>query len=189
MVLFTAVVAVFAPTYDSLYTMWTIAIFVILLIMPIVMVIRFSSNKKKAYGLTMIYQWYASFLLFTFPLLKVFKEEVFYQLLLVCLFLSMYFLARLDQRTEVPIVFPDKDRDIAKVKTWIAYMYYVIPVLITFLGVGGDHIRIRILFEIYGDEVMMPYFSILIYLLSCWLLFFFSSMAYKSHVLERYLEK
>jgi hypothetical protein len=89
----------------------------------------------------------------------------------------------------VPIVFPDKDRDIANVKTWFAYTYYVIPAIITFLGVGGDHIRIRILFDTYGDKVMMPYFSILIYIFGCWLLFLFSSMAYKSHVIEGYLDK
>ncbi|GIO27426.1 hypothetical protein J43TS3_20370 [Ornithinibacillus bavariensis] len=110
-------------------------------------------------------------------------------MLLVGLFISMYFLARFDQRTEVPIVFPDKDRDIKKIKTWIAYMYYVIPVLITFLGVGGDYVKTRILFETFGDKVMMPYFLTLIYILSCWLLFMFSSLAYKSHVVEGYLEK
>jgi hypothetical protein len=185
----TAMVAVFAPEYDSFYTMWVITIFVIVMIMPIVLFILFSSNKKKGYGLAMIYQWYASLLFMIFPLMKVLKEEIVYQLLLVGLFISIYFLARLDQRTEVPIVFPDKDRDIAKVKTWLTYMYYVIPAIIAFLGVGGDHIRIRILFDTYGDKVMMPYFSILIYIFGCWLLFLFSSMAYKSHVIDGYLDK
>lgn len=189
MLLFAAVVAVFAPAYDSSFTVWTIAVFVIILLMPIVLVFRFSRNRAKAYVLTLTYQWYGSFLLFTFPLLKVLKEEVLYQLLLVGLFIAIYFLARIDQRTEVPIVFPDKDRELDKVKTWIAYMYYVIPAIISFLGVSGDYVKTRILFEIYGDKVMMPYFSILIYIFSCWLLFLFSSLAYKSHVKEGYLDR
>src|SRR5690625_1703985 len=184
-----AVVAASAPEYDPSYTVWIIAVFVILLLMPIVLVLRFPANKAKAYKLTIIYQWYAFLLLFTFPLLKVFKEEIFYQLLLVGLFISIYFLARLDQQTEVPIVFPDRARKNDKAKTWIAYMYYVIPILISILGVGGDYVKTRILFQVFGDEVMMPYFTTLLYIFSCWLLFFFSSMAYKSHVKEGYLDK
>ena len=112
-----AVVAVSAPEYDPSYTVWIIAVFVILLLMPIVLVLRFPANKVKAYKLTIIYQWYALLLLFTFPLLKVFKEEIFYQLLLVGLFISIYFLARLDQQTEVQFVFPDRARKNDKAKT------------------------------------------------------------------------
>ena len=190
MVLFTAVVAVFAPAYDSFYTITIVAtVFVLLLLLPIILFLQYWSNKKKATALTMTYQVYVSLFLLTYPLLKVLKEEMFYQLLLVGLFISIYFLGRFDQRTEVPIVFPDKDRDNANVKTWFAYMYYVIPAILTFLGVGGDHIRLRILFDIYGDKVMMPYLSILIYILACWFLFLISSMTYKSHVKEGYLDK
>jgi hypothetical protein len=186
--LLSALVAAFTPAYDPPFTEWIIAVFVILLIMPIVLVFRFPTNKAKAYRLTIMYQLYAFSLFLIFPLLKVLKEETFYQWLLLVLFISMYYLARLDQRTEVPFVFPDKARKNNKIKTWIAYMYYVIPAIISFLGVGGDHIKVRILFQIYGDEVMFPYFSTLIYIFSCWLFFFFSSMAYKSHVKEGYFD-
>lgn len=187
--LLSAVAAAFTPAYEPSFTVWIIAIFIILLIMPIVMVFRFPKNKEKAYRLTIMYQLYAFTLYFTFPLMKVLKEETFYQWLLIIIFISMYYLARLDQRTKVPFVFPERTRKSNKVKTWLAYTYFVIPVVIGYLGVGGDHIRVRILFQIYGDEVMFPYFSSLIYIFACWLLFFFSSMAYKSHVKEGYLDK
>lgn len=45
-------------------------------------------------------------------------------------------------------------------------MVLVIPAILTFLGVGGDHINERILFEKYGDKGMMPYFATLVYI-SC----------------------
>ena len=79
--------------------------------MPIVFLIRFSANKEKAYRLTLMYQLYAFTLYFTFPLLKVLNGEIVYQLLLVGVFIALFFLARFDQRTEVPIVYPDNNKD------------------------------------------------------------------------------
>ncbi|MBO1910603.1 hypothetical protein J4G37_38170, partial [Microvirga sp. 3-52] len=128
---------------------------------------------------------YAFTFYMAFPLIKVFSGEIVYQLLLVGFIFAVFFLARFDQRTEVPVVFPDNNR---KVK-WIAYVYYPIPFFLTVLGFGGNHIVMGNYFERFGDAIMMPYVSTIIYLFSCWLIFLFSSMAYKSHVKEGYLEK
>lgn len=178
-------IVLFIPDYDGQYLKWAVVIFVILLVMPFVLSLRFPKNKKKAYRLTIMYQLYAFALLFTFPLLKVLKENIIIQLLLVVVFIGIYFLARVDQQRDMPIVYPDGDKD----KKWYAYVYFSIPVLLIFLGFGGNIIITREVFRIVGDEIMMPYLSIILYLLSCWLLFLLSSVAYKSHVKEGYLEK
>jgi hypothetical protein len=178
-------IVTFVPDYDEQFIKWAAVVFVILLIMPIVLSFRFPSNKKKAYRLTLMYQLYAFAFLFTFPLLKVLKENTVFQLLLVIVFISIYFLARYDQQTEVPIVYPDGDKE----KKWIAYVYYAIPILLIILGFGGNYIITRTAFQLFGNEFMMPYVSTILYLLSCWLLFLLSSVAYKSHVKEGYLEK
>lgn len=182
--LLAAAIVIFIPDYDITTVVWAIAVFAILLTMPILLSFRFPTNREKAYKLTLMYQLYAFTFFFAFPLLRVLKEHSVIQLLLIGVFVSMYFLARIDQRTEVPIVFPDSD----KVK-WIAYPYYVIPFLLAILGVGGNISAIRVLFDYFGATTMMPYFSTIIFLFSCWLLFLFSSLAYKSHVKEGYLEK
>lgn len=182
--LLAAAMVIIIPDYDKTSLVWTIAIFAILLVMPILLSFRFPTNREKAYILTLTYQLYAFSFFLTFPLLKVLKEKLIIQVLLIGIFIGMYFLARIDQRTEVPIVFPDSD----KVK-WIAYPYYIIPFLIVILGLGGNISAIRIFVEYFGATTMMPYFSTIIYLFSCWLLFLFSSLAYKSHVKEGYLEK
>ena len=98
-----AAIVAFIPEYDHLFAMWIIAVFVILLLLPIIFVIRFPDNKEKAYRLTLMYQLYAFTFYFTFPLLKVLRGDVVYQLLLVGLFIAIFFLARFDQRTEVPL--------------------------------------------------------------------------------------
>ena len=183
--LLAAVIVVFVPEYDHLFMVYISAVFILLLLAPIVLLIRFPDNKEKAYRLTLMYQLYAFTFYFTFPLLKVLRGEVVYQLLLVGLFIAIFFLARFDQRTEVPIVYPDNNKD----TKWISYVYYGIGILLIFLGLGGDYINIKTLFTIFGDAIMVPYVSIILYLLSCWLLFLLSSLAYKSHVKEGYLEK
>ena len=182
--LFTAAAVVLIPEYDQQYIKWIVIVFVVLLLLPIVLSFRFPANKEKAYRLTVTYQFYAFTFFLTFPLLKVLTGSVVIQLLLVGLFISMYFLARFNQRTEVPIVFPDSDK-----RSWLVIPFYGIPVLLTIFGFGGNYIVTRRNFEIYGSEFMMSYISTILYIFGCWLLFFMSSIAYKSHVKEGELEK
>lgn len=153
--------------------------------MPIVYVLRFPRKKEKAYRLTLMYQLYTFTFIMTFPLLKVLKGSVVFQLLLISVFIGCYFLARFDQQTKVPVVYPDENKRRKK----IAYVYYAMPYLLIVLGFGGDYVKTRVFFEIFGDKIMMPYLAIIIYLLCCWLIFLLSSLAYKSHVKEGYLEK
>lgn len=182
--LLAASIVIFIPDYDSNALVWTIVVFVILLTMPILLSFRFPTNREKAYKLTLTYQLYAFTFFFAFPLLRVLQDHIVIQLLLIGVFVGMYFVARIDQRSEIPVVYPDSD----KVK-WIAYPFYTIPFVLAILGVGGNISAIRILFDYFGTTTMMPYFSTIIYLFSCWLMFLFSSLAYKSHVKEGYLEK
>lgn len=183
--LLAAGIVVFIPAYDGRYIKWIVLIFIILLGMPIILRMRFSKNKEKAYKITITYQLYVFVFFFTFPLLKVLKENIFFQLLLIGFFVGIYFLARFDQRSKTPIVFPGSGKKLKK----IAYVYYAMAILLTVLAFGGDYIVIKRAFIIYGAEIMMPYTAIILYLFSCWLMFFFSSLAYKSHVKDRYLEK
>ncbi len=183
MPLFTAVVALLIPEYDQQYIKWIVAVFVLLMLLPIVLSFRFPDNKEKAYRLTLSYQLYAFTFFSTVPLLKVMKGTIVIQLLLVGLFIGFYFLARFDQRTEVPIVFPDSDK-----RKWLAIPFYAVPVLLTLFGFGGDHRVTRRFFETHGYDFAMTYISIILYLFACWLLFLFSSLAYKSLVKEGYLE-
>ena len=173
------------PDYDAQFVKWIVLIFVILLVMPIILSFRFPSNKQKAYRLTLTYQLYAFTFFFTFPLLKIVKGNFVFQLLLIIAFISIYFLARYNQQTEVPIVYPDEDKEI----TWMGYVYYAIPILLIILGFGGNYIITRTAFQLFGDAFMFPYTSTILYLLSCWLIFLLSSVAYISHVKEGYLEK
>ena len=182
--LFTAGAVVFIPEYDQQYVKWLVVVFIILLLMPIVLSFRFPDNKEKAYRMTVTYQFYAFTFFMTFPLLKMMKGSIVIQLLLVGFFICIYFLARFDQRTEVPIVFPDLNR-----RKWLAIPFYGIPVLLAILGFGGNYIVTRRYFDTYGSEIMMPYISTILYLFGCWLLFLMSSIAYKSHVKEGFLER
>lgn len=183
--LFTAAMVLFIPDYDQQYIKWLVTVLIILMLLPIVLSFRFPTNKEKAYRLTLTYQLYAFTFFMTFPLLKVLNGSIIIQLLLVVFFISLYFIARFDQRTEVPIVFPGDDK---KMK-WMAYVYYAIPVLLVLLGFGTDHRVTRRFFDTYGFDFAMSYLATIIYLFACWLLFFFSSLVYKSHVKEGYLEK
>ena len=184
MTLFTAVAGVLIPEYDQQYINWIVVVFVILLLMPIVLSFRFPDNKDKAYRLTVTFQFYAITFFLIFPMLKVLKGNVVIQLLLVGLFISIYFLARFDQRREVPIVFPDSER-----RSWLVIPFYGLPVLLTIFGFGGNYIVTRRNFETYGSEFMMTYISTILYLFGCWLLFLMSSIAYKAHVKEGFLER
>ncbi|MCM3636755.1 hypothetical protein M3152_03410 [Sporosarcina luteola] len=175
--LFTAVVALLIPEYDQQYIKWIVAVFVLLLLLPIVFSLRFTANKKIAYRLTIAYQLYAFTFFAAFPLLKVLKGSIVIQLLLVGLFIGIYFLAIFDQRTEVPIVFPDSDK-----RKWLAIPFYAIPVFLAVFGFGGDHRVARRFFETHGYDFAMTYTSIILYLFACWLLFLFTSLAYKSLV-------
>lgn len=183
--LLAAAIVAFIPTYDQHSLIWAAAVFVILLFMPIILAFRFPANKEKAYRLTLMYQLYAFAFFFTFPLLKVLKGNIVFQLLLVGLFIGIYYLARYDQRTEVPIVYPGSDKE----KKWISYVYYAMPFLLAFLGFGGNIVLTRIFVRTFGDEIVLPYLSTILYLFACWLFFLLSSLAYKSHVKEGYLEK
>jgi len=182
--LFTGLGVLFIPEYDQQYVKWIAIFFATLLLMPFIFSFRFQGNKEKAYRLTLTYQLYTFTFFLTFPIIKVLDGKVFLQIILIGFFLSMHFLARLDQQTEVPIVFPDSDR-----RKWLAIPFYALPVLLTILGFGGDYVATQRAFNTYGASFMMPYLSSIIYLFSCWLLYFFSSLTYKSHVKEGYLDK
>lgn len=179
-----AVVSVI-PEYDSVYTKISIGIFGVLLLLPIVLVFKYPKKREKAYKLTLMFQLYTFTLFMAFPLFKVLNGSMLLQLLLVIGFIAMYYLARADQQTEVPIVFPKSDKD----RKWFTYVYYAIPAVLTILGFNGNHIVMRNFFERFGDAVMFPYMSVILYIFSCWLLFLFSSLAYQSHVVEGFLEK
>ena len=90
--LLAAAIVIFIPDYDSTSVLWTIAVFAILLTMPIILSFRFPTNREKAYILTLTYQLYAFTFFFTFPLLKVLKEHIDIQLLLIGIFIGIYFL-------------------------------------------------------------------------------------------------
>lgn len=183
--LLAAAIVCFIPDYDPVFLFISIGIMIVLMVMPIVLVMKFPKKKDKAYKLTTLFQLYAFTLFMTFPLYKIVAGAIHYQLLLSIIFIACYWLARIDQRTEVPIVFPDSDKS----RKWFTYVYYPIPAVLTFLGFNGNHIVMRYFFERFGDAIMFPYMSIIIYIFSCWLLFLFSSLAYKSHVKEGFLEK
>lgn len=181
---FTAVAVLYIPDYDQQYMKWIVAVFVILLLLPAVLSFRYPGNKEKAYRLTVTYQLYVFAFFFTVPLLKVLTGNIVVQLLLVGLFIGIYFLARFDQRREVPILFPDTDR-----RSWLVIPFYAVPVLLTIFGVGGNYRSVRRFFESHEYAFAMAYLSTIFYILACWLLFLMSSIAYKAHVKEGFLEK
>lgn len=183
--LLTGAVVAFVPYYHSLFTMFSIVILIILILMPILLSLRFSRKKQKAYILTLTYQLYAFTFFFTFPLLKIVDGHFLIQASLCAFFFSCFYSGRWDQRRKIPIVFPGTDKPI----TTAAIVYYSIIIILSFLGVGGDYISLKHLFVIFGDNIMMKYTCTILYLMSCWLIFFFSSLAYKSHVKEGYLDK
>lgn len=180
-----AAIILFIPDYNQKFIKYVLVILVFLIVLPIVLLIRFPKNKRKAYLITVMYQLYAFVFFFTFPLIKLLNGYIIIQLLLVAFFLALYFLAKVDQKSKVPIVFPGDDKKMQ----WKGYAYYILVILLMILGLGGDYFLINFAFYLFGYEFMMPFGTIILYLLACWLIFFFSSLQYIHHVKERYLEK
>lgn len=105
-----AAIILFIPDYNQKFIKYVLVILVFLIVLPIVLLIRFPKNKRKAYLITVMYQLYAFVFFFTFPLIKLLNGYIIIQLLLVAFFLALYFLAKVDQKSKVPIVFPGDDK-------------------------------------------------------------------------------
>ncbi|MCG7336476.1 hypothetical protein MHZ95_14495 [Sporosarcina sp. ACRSM] len=180
-------IVLFIPDYDAFFTWLTIGIYLLLIMLPGFLYLKYKSRKNKeiVYRLTAKYMMYAFLLFWTFPILKLFSNNLGIQLLLLAIFISMLYLAKYDQNTEVPIIYPGDGKEHKK----IAYVYYALPVLFVIAGGGGNVVAARHIAERLGHSKTMLLFSIVIYLFSCWILFFFSSIIYKSHVKEGFLDK
>lgn len=182
-----ALIVLFTPDYDPFFAVVTLVAYILLLMLPIFLHFKYKNRRKKdiVYLLTLKYILYLFLLYFTFPLLKIFSGNLPIQIVLIALFIAIPYLARYDQNTEVPIIYPGADKKHKK----IHYVYEAIPFILVIAGGGGNIIISRQLTEILGYSTAMMMFSIVLYLFSCWLLFFFSSLIYKSHVKEGNLHK
>lgn len=176
------------PDFDPFFTWLTIGIYLLLIMLPGFLYLKYRSRKNKeiVYRLTAKYMMYAFLLFWIFPILKLFSNNLVVQLLLIAIFISMLYLARYDQNTEVPIIFPGDDKKHKK----IAYLYYALPLLFFIPVAGSGNVVVaRRMVEQLGQSKAMMLFSIVIYLFSCWILFFFCSLTYKSHVKEGFLDE
>lgn len=182
-----ALIVLFIPEYDQFFGMITIVIFILLLMLPLFLYLKYKKRRNKdiVFRLTAKYTMYSFLLYFTFPILKIFSNNLLIQIVLIVFFLGVLFMAQYDQNTNVPIIYPGAEKDHKK----IAYIYYAIPFILIIAGGGGNIIISRHLTDILGFNTAMMLFSIVLYLFSCWILFLFSSLAYKSHVKEGFLDK
>ena len=164
-----ALIVLFTPDYDPFFAVITLVIYILLLMLPIFLHFKYKNRRKKdiVYLLTLKYILYLFLLYFTFPLLKIFSGNLPIQIVLIALFIAIPYLARYDQNTEVPIIYPGADKKHKK----IHYVYEAIPFILVIAGGGGNIIIGRQLRDIRLQHSMMM-FSIVLYLFSCWLLFF-----------------
>ncbi len=180
-------IVLFIPDFDIFFAWLTIGIYLLLFMLPGFLYLKYKNRKsiEIVFRLTAKYTMYAFLLFWIFPILKLFSDNLIVQLLLIAIFISMLYLARYDQNTEVPIIYPGDGKEHKK----MAYVYYALPVLFGIAGGGGNIIAVRHMAERLGHSKTMLLFSIVLYLFSCWILFLFSSIIYKSHVKEGYLDK
>lgn len=186
--LLSGLMVLFMPDFDAVFAWLTIGIYLLLIMLPGILYLKYKNRKNKEiiYRLTAKYMMYAFLLFWIFPILKLFSNNLVVQFLLLAIFISMLYLARYDQNTKVPIIFPGDDKKHKK----IAYVYYALPLLFLIPVAGsGNVVAARRMAEQLGHSKTMMLFSIVIYLFSCWLLFFFSSITYKSHVKEGFLDE
>ena len=164
-----ALIVLFTPDYDPFFAVVTLVAYILLLMLPIFLHFKYKNRRKKdiVYLLTLKYILYLFLLYFTFPLLKIFSGNLPIQIVLIALFIAIPYLARYDQNTEVPIIYPGADKKHKK----IHYVYEAIPFILVIAGrwkyyhqpsINGD-IRLQ---HCYDDV-----FNRNVYLFSCWLLF------------------
>ncbi len=182
-----ALIVLPSPDYDPLFAVITLVIYLLSFFIPAILYWKYRHRRKKDIVclLTLKYILYLFFLYFTFPLLKILAGNLLIQLALIAFYIAIPYLARYDQNTKVPIVFPGTDKKHKK----ITFVYYAIPLILIWVGSGGNHIILRQLSDTIGYSTFSMILSIDLYLFACWLHFFISSFIYKSHVKEGVLNR
>ncbi|MFC4410827.1 hypothetical protein ACFOZY_10410 [Chungangia koreensis] len=184
--LVSALIGLFMPVYDELFLKITIGLYFISITLYIGMLIGYKKKRKKnAPRIINALNLLLFCLFFTFPLMKVWPENVFIPILLGIVFFICVWLATIDQRSKTPLVLSDNQD---KKGIW-TYVFYAIPVIVIFVGGGGNFIVVREMHLTFGEGLMSVYGSVLLYILGCWLGFFMSSLSYKGLVLNGRLVK
>lgn len=182
----TALVALFMPGVNEWFTKLAIGLYVLLIVLYIIMLVFFKKKKRQNASRIIITLNMILFSLFlTFPLMKVWTENLLISILLASFFFVCIWLAVIDQNSETPLVLPDNREN----KGILTYIFYAIPVIVIFIGGGGNFIIVREMHLTFGDSLMSVYGSVLLYILGCWLGFFLASLYYKGLVKEGRLVK
>ena len=171
----TCLIALYIPDVNSVFTYISTFIFILNIVVFLIMLGVFKKRRRQnAARLLIIFNTLTAFLFFTFPLLKVLIGYNWLQVILVVVFFSCILLSIYDQKSEKPIVFPDKGK-----RRKYDYLFYVIPVVICLLGGGGSIVASRIMTDIFGDAFMSIWGSSILYILGCWLAFVINSIFYQ----------
>ena len=171
----TCLIALYIPDINPVFTYISAFMLILNIVVFLVMLSIFKKRRRQnAARLLIIFNTLTAFLFFTFPLLKVLIGYNWLQAILVVFFFICILLSIYDQKSETPIVFPDKGK-----RRRFDYLFYVIPVVVCLLGGGGSIIASRIMTDIFGDALTSIWGSSILYILGCWLAFVTNSIFYQ----------
>lgn len=177
--LVTSLIAIFMPVIQTTMNYIILTILIVNIVIYITMLTIYKKKKKQnAARLFILLNMLAFCLFFTFPLVKVFIDRTWLQVLLIIFFLICIVLGIYDQKKEIPLVFPEGDKERSK----LTYIFYAIPVVIVFIGGGGNFIVVRELTNFFGDGYVTYLGGASLYALGCWFAFFFQSLFYQGFV-------
>lgn len=178
--------AIFMPDIQRFFNYLCVAIILFNGFAYLFMLVIYKKKKREnAARLVILFNMMAFCFFLSVPLIKAFHGFTFVQLFLVVIFWLMIPLGIYDQKQQIPLVFPDnKEQD-----NRFSLVFYAIPVVLVFIGGGGNIIVVRELTNIFGDNLVTYYGGALIYIFGCWLAFFFQSLFYKGFVKDGKLVK
>lgn len=184
--LVSALIGLFMPVYNELFMKLTLGLYLFSIALYIGMLIGYKKKKRiNAPRIINALNLLLFCLFFTFPLMKVWPENILIPILLGMIFFVCVWLAVIDQKSKTPLVLPD-NRDTKGIWT---YVFYAIPVIVIFVGGGGNFIIVREMHLTFGEALMSVYGSVLLYIIGCWLGFLMASLSYMGLVKKGRLVK
>lgn len=186
MPVFSALFAIYMPDVEPSFNYIVAGIYIANFVIFIMMLAIFKKKKRQnAVKLTLLFNMLTFCLFFTFPFVKAFMGNHLMQILLILVFLCLLALGVYDQKQEVPLVFPDSDKEHRK----FAFVFYAIPVVTVVLGGGGNIIIVRWLSDFFGYGFVTYWGGGVLYIMGCWFAFFFQSLFYQGLVKKGVLVK
>lgn len=176
----TSLMPAFMPDTDMLYFYIALAIMLLtILAYPILLLFFGRKRHENAARVVLLINSITFCLFFIFPLIKIYSNYLWMQLLLLGFFIFCLLFSIYDQRREKPLLFPERGEE-----NKFSLIFYFFPVVLTLIGGGGNIFIVREMVLTIGYKPVSIYFSIAFYLIGCWLVCLFMSLNYQGLVKE-----